>query len=97
MKNLKKISRSNLKKVVGGRVPVCCTFYPPHLQRCCATPSSMSCPPAWLEGSFPCQEFNTVKYLKEILRESVKEEEGDSWRNEVFLINAYNPNFLISY
>ncbi len=54
MKNLKKISRANLKSVVGGMAPVCCSFYPPHLQRCCATPSSMSCPPAWVDDAFPC-------------------------------------------
>ncbi|MCW3162656.1 bacteriocin-like protein [Chryseobacterium oryctis] len=54
MKNLKKISRERLKKVSGGIRPQCCTFYPPELQiQCCPNPSSMSCPPPWVEGSFP--------------------------------------------
>ncbi|MEY8761386.1 MULTISPECIES: bacteriocin-like protein [Chryseobacterium] len=53
MKNLKKINRQNLKKVTGG-IRKCCTFYPPELQlQCCPNPSSMSCPPPWIEGSFP--------------------------------------------
>jgi hypothetical protein len=54
MKNLKKLSRESLKKISGGRAPVCCSNYPPNLQSCCATPSSPSCPPAWVDGSFPC-------------------------------------------
>ncbi|WP_312301920.1 hypothetical protein [Chryseobacterium sp.] len=54
MKNLKKISRPKLKEMKGGNAPECCSFYPPTLQHCCATPSSMSCPPPWEVGSFPC-------------------------------------------
>lgn len=54
MKNLKKLPRKELKDLVGGIAPVCCSYYPANLQRCCKTPSSMSCPPRWLEGSFPC-------------------------------------------
>ncbi|WP_185290417.1 bacteriocin-like protein [Chryseobacterium lactis] len=54
MKNLKKISRPKLKEVKGGIAPECCSFYPSSLQHCCATPSSMSCPPPWADGSFPC-------------------------------------------
>lgn len=53
MKNLKKLSKQDLKLVSGGIIK-CCTTYPPSLQaRCCPNPSSMSCPPPWLEGSFP--------------------------------------------
>lgn len=54
MKNLKKITRPNLKKVTGGSHPQCCTYYPPSLQmKCCNNSQDMSCPPAWVEGSFP--------------------------------------------
>lgn len=52
MKNLKKLSKENLKLISGGMIK-CCTTYPPSLARCCNTPSSMSCPPPWVEGSFP--------------------------------------------
>lgn len=54
MKNLKKVSRQELKKVSGGIAPKCCSYYPPQWQHCCPTPSSMSCPPPWEVGSFPC-------------------------------------------
>ncbi|WP_426480787.1 bacteriocin-like protein [Chryseobacterium sp. R2ACT005] len=54
MKNLKKVSRQSLKKINGGNAPECCSFYPPSLQHCCATPSSMSCPPPWADGTFQC-------------------------------------------
>ncbi|WP_164976807.1 bacteriocin-like protein [Chryseobacterium sp. CH21] len=54
MKNVKKVSRQKLKTVQGGIAPQCCSYYPPSLQKCCATPSSMSCPPPWVEGTFPC-------------------------------------------
>ncbi|MDQ0780234.1 hypothetical protein [Chryseobacterium sp. W4I1] len=55
MKNKKRITRQNLRRIVGGGVTPakCCTFYPPQLQaECCPKPFDMSCPPAWLEGDF---------------------------------------------
>ncbi|MFP3835506.1 bacteriocin-like protein [Chryseobacterium sp. SIMBA_028] len=54
MKNIQKVSRQNLKKVQGGIAPKCCSYYPPAWQHCCPTPSNMSCPPPWVDGSFPC-------------------------------------------
>ncbi|WP_157676847.1 bacteriocin-like protein [Chryseobacterium sp. T16E-39] len=54
MKNLKKVTRQNLKKVTGGVHAQCCTYYPPSLQaKCCTNSQDMNCPPAWVEGSFP--------------------------------------------
>lgn len=55
MKNLKKfeVNKEQQKSIKGGRPPGCCSYYPLELASCCATPSSMSCPPPWEVGTFP--------------------------------------------